>query len=958
MDKFIYVNGARENNLKNVTVKIPHGKHTVVVGVSGSGKSSLVYDVIYAAGQKRLLDCLSETARRYTNQLKQPDVNFIDGLTPVISVKQYKPNINPRSTIGTLSEISTYLRYLYSGMGRAHCPVCKREYHVITLQYLVKELEELLHGTVVEVCFPIYKNRVIKSEDFFAGIRSKGYKKILVDDNRLDLRDWIELDDNPHSILVVAGVIRIDKTLSYSDITLLRTALLHGEGFITIKATSKTSNNLGHKAFFERHGCPEHGMVTAEILPSFFSFNEPSSGCEECNGLGITKLCIPEVVVHNGAKSLQKRPFYPLLFLDMKKPYDYCLIYSLAKFYNFSLDTPFEDLPDFAKEILFYGTKGESFPFILPDSYKKELPEYQRSNIGNTVSFEGIVSSINRYYLEHKNQKPVGWEEYLYNTYMVDEICQSCGGSRLKPQRGLITIEGIDYHTAGEMEFTELQRFINNITVPNERADMLLPLLNEIRFKVNSLVEIGLGYLSLNRRTDTLSGGEYQRVRLAGQIGAGLMGLTYIIDEPTTGLHSADNERIVKLINTLISKGNTVITIEHDPEVIKKADHIIEVGKGAGESGGEIIAEGSLAEILANDRSVIAPFLRSNSIVHTIEQSAPIDDNYIKVVGAKANNLKDIDVLIPLNRVVCLTGISGSGKSTLAIEVLYKAFWSMLHNTRVVAGEHLRIEGMERVKDVYCIDQSAIGTSKVSIPATYMGIFNAIRELFANCDQAVGLGLDHISHYSFKSAGGCPSCRGAGVIDTHIQFLGDLSVTCPVCKGARYKDDVLQVRYRGKTISEVLELTVEAAILFFSDHPYIINKLTYISDLGLEYMKLGQPINTISGGESQRLRLAKELGKIRRSKNMLYILDEPTTGLHSKDIKKLICVINRIVSSGNTVLLIEHNTDIILSSDYIIDMGPKAGKDGGKVLVSGSVSDVMDCQQSVTGRYLRELLGR
>ena len=961
MDNIIHVNGARENNLKNITVKIPRETHTVIVGVSGSGKSSLAYDVIYAAGQKQLLDCLSETSKHFTSRLKQPDVNFIEGLTPVISVKQYKPPMNPRSTIGTLSELSTYMRYLYSAMGESSCPCCKKGYPILTLQYLANELTRFPENTEIEIQFPVYKNRIKKHEDFFDEFRKKGFRKIIINGERKDFRDWIEVDDSPATMFVVAGKIQTKKELSHSDIGLLKTALQNGNGFISI-IIQDTNTRKNCDWFFQKHGCAEHNMVTADIMPDFFSFNNPGSACEECGGSGLTKKAVPDSLVQNKHKSLSQNPFFNTWLLDMSKPGDYCLIYSLAAHYGFLFDEPFENLPQQAKDLIFYGTKGDTFLFQLPEGYTKKLAGY-RNDVGKQVSYEGLVTKLDRLYEETKNRELDGWMENHFRDYMVDEVCISCKGTRLKPQRQLITINNICFDEMCHTELIELLTFLSDLQIPTEKTDIITPILNEIRSKLNALVDIGLGYLSLNRRTDTLSGGEYQRVRLAGQIGSGLTGLTYIIDEPTIGLHGVDNDRIIKLIERICLKGNTVITIEHDIDIIKSANHIIEIGPGSGEHGGEVISQGTLDEIVNNECSIIAPFLfeTRNEQSIFIEKDKPVSTiNYgdcIKVIGAKANNLKNIDVEIPLNRLICLTGVSGSGKSSLAIEIIYKAFWADFHNAKIIPGKHECIEGMDKISDIYCIDQSTIGLSKISIPATYIGFFDAIRKVFAESGDAAEKELDHISHYSFNSAGGCTSCKGAGTLDTHIQYLGDLNVACHLCEGARYKDDVLAVRYKGKNISEVLKLTIEAALIFFSDQPYIYNKLKCVDELGLGYMTLGQSLSTISGGEAQRLRLAKELSKIRKQKNMLYILDEPTTGLHAKDIKILLLFLQKIVANGNTVLLIEHNPDVIINADYIIDMGPGAGKNGGTVVAVGDVAKVIECADSVTGKYLKTHIG-
>lgn len=956
LDNQIKISGAREHNLKNISVAIPHGKHTVISGVSGSGKSTLAYDVIYAAGQKRLLDCLSEQIKLFTSQLKQPDINFIEGLTPVVSLKQYQPKKNPRATIGTLSEISTYLRYLYSTIGQAICPFCRQSYPVRSLHHLIKDLEKLPELTVVELQFPIYKNKNIKYDEFFTNLRKQGFNRIEVDGQRKDLRDWIELDDDPQSIMVIADKIQIDKELTRSDIQVVQNAFLEGQGFLRIVITDPEKREKS-RWFFQKHGCIEHGLVTADILPTFFSFNDLNSSCQECQGTGIRKVVYPDTLVKNQQKSLKEGPFFSQVYNSNKsqKPFNYVRMYSLARHYGFSFEDPFEDLPEFAKKTIFYGTNGETFPLLRPDGYEQEMPSYA-AKVGERIEFEGLIPWINRYYQKKQRSELLEREKHFFNTFMIDETCQSCHGTRLKPQRQFIIINGYNYYDLGNLELSDLKTFIEALEVSEEKADALLPVIHEINTRLDSLLKIGLGYLSLNRKADTLSGGEHQRVRMAGQIGTGLMGLTYIIDEPTVGLHGMDNVKIIDLLERLCARGNTVITIEHDLDIIKKADHIIEMGPGAGVNGGQIIASGTIKDIINHDQSVIAPFFRPG--IHDIQpkDSSEAKHDLLKIIGAQANNLKNIDVSIPLNGLVCLTGISGSGKSSLAIEILYKTFWSAFHDPRVRPGQHNRIEGMEKIKDVYCIDQTPIGRSNRSIPATFIGVLDRIRALFAECQDARNYGLNDKSYFSFNSKGGCPACKGMGYLDTHIQYLGDLQITCPSCRGDRYISEVLEVLYQGKNIKEVLDLDFERALTFFQNDPYIYHKLSYVCDLGLGYMKLGQPMNTISGGEAQRLGLAKEISKIRGKKSMLYIMDEPTTGLHSQDIQRLLLALRTLIDKGNSMVIIEHNPDVIINADYIIDIGPGAGKNGGEVVVAGKLRDIINCRQSATGKYLKEHL--
>jgi len=949
LENHIKINGAREHNLKNIDVEIPHGKHTVISGVSGSGKSTLAYDIIYAAGQKRLLDCLSEQVKMFSSQLKQPDINYIKGLTPVVSLKQYKPRKNPRATIGTLSEISTYLRYLYSLIGHGSCPYCNKKFPVRSLSYLIKELQKLPEMTIVELQFPIYKNKSKKYDQFFAELRARGYKKIEIDGERKDLRDWIQIDQDPESIMVVASKIQIKEEFNRSDIKAVQKSIEEGHGFIRI-VIPDLEERRKCESFFQKHGCPEHGIFVADILPSFFSFNDLNSACDECNGTGITKTAYPTMVVKDKKKSLKDGALFPD-FCNKRQAFKYLRIYSLTKHYGFSFEKPFDALPDYAKDLIFYGTKKETFPLLRPDDYTKELPRYI-AQLGEQVEFEGIINQINREYQESKGRELKNWEKDFYDRFMVNERCQSCHGTRLKPQRQYIHINDYSYYQLGNMELKDLKNFIEDIEIPVEKEEALLPVIDEVRSRLNSLVEIGLEYISLNRRADTLSGGEYQRVRMAGQIDSDLMGLTYIIDEPTVGLHGTDNEKVINLLEKMCAQGNTVITIEHDLDIIKRADYLIEMGPAAGVNGGQIISSGTVEEVIKNDKSVIATFLNSEDNSIDDKKFSFEKNNSIRIVCAKENNLKNIDVSIPLNSLVCLTGISGSGKSSLGIEILYKALWSKLHDPRVIPGKHKHIEGLEKIKDVYCIDQSSVGNSPRSTPATYIGIFDRIRDIFADTDDAIKYNLDHKSYYSFNSKGGCSSCKGMGYLDSHIHYLGDLQTTCPECKGNQYSEEVLEVFYKDKNIKQVLELDFAEALSFFEDNEYIHHKISYVCDLGLGYMKLGQPTNTISGGEAHRLCLAKEIGKVRGTKNMLYIMDEPTTGLHSKDIKRLIKAIRSLIRNGNSVLVIEHNTDVIKDADYIIDMGPGAGKHGGQVVVAGTLHDIIACPESKTGQYI------
>lgn len=954
-EKHIKINGARSNNLKNITVAIPHGKHTVITGASGSGKSTLAYDVIYASGQKKLLDCFSDQTPFASNQLKQPELNYIKGLTPVVSLKQYEPRKNPRATIGTLTEANTYLRYLFSLIGQAHCHFCDTAYPLRSLHYVLKELENLPEPITVEIQVPVYKNNRKTFDEFFYELRNNGYKHIEIDGIRKNLNDWIKIDTAPKTMMLVMDTVHIEGRLTKSIIGTFQKAIHLGDGFLRLVHVDSLLEN-GARSFFQKHGCIEHGMVALDIQPSFFSFNDLKSSCEDCQGTGTKKVALAATLIRDKRKSLNQGPFFSEVY-NSKQPLKYVTLYSLANHFGFSFNTPFEELPEFAKNIIFYGTNGEKVILTAPSGYDKELPKYL-GKIGDSIEFEGIVNWVKRYYEEKQRVEITDAEQSFFNRFLVEEICDSCHGSRLKPQRQLVTINRKNFHELGNLEIFDLLKFLEALKKQYIDDQEILSVINEVMTKLISLKKIGLGYLSLNRKSDTLSGGEYQRVRIARQLGSDLMGLTYIIDEPTVGLHGADNEKIIELLKNLCHQGNTVITIEHDLDVIMHADHIIEVGPGAGKDGGEIVVAGTFNEIKNSKKSINAPYFKTKNIDPISKVFFQKNDEFLSVLGAEENNLKKIDVSIPLNGIVCLTGVSGSGKSSLAIEILFKAFWSSLHDSRIVPGKHYMIEGMDKVEDIYCFDQKAMGRSVKSTPATFIGVFDRIRHYFSISDDAIKHNLDDASYYSFNASGGCPSCKGKGFIDTHIHYLGCLESVCSECNGERYISEVRKVLLNGKNIKQVLDMDFKTAMDFFKEDAYIYNKLKHVCDLGLDYMTLGQPTSSISGGEAQRLSLAKEISKVRGKKNRLYILDEPTTGLHPKDVEKLMLALKNIVEKGNSMLIIEHNPEVIINADYIIDLGPEAGKNGGNVVVSGSLTDIMACPDSKTGRYLKTYFDR
>lgn len=946
MENSIRINGARENNLKNISVDIPHGKHTVICGPSGSGKSTLAYDIIYATGQKRMLDCLSEETKVFTKQMKQPDIDYIKGLTPVISLKQHEPRKNPRATISTLTDANAYLKYMFSLMGQASCPLCKSAYPVHSFHDLVSALENLPVGTSIEIQFPVFKRHNLSYDDFFSSIRKKGYKKIELDDVGKDLRDWIEVDQPPQLMMVIADSFFMEGSLSKSSLEALKNALYEGDGFLRIKTSHETELKIG---------CPHHGFVTAEITPLFFSFSDIKSVCEDCHGSGSQKKVYSRTLIQNEMKSLSQGPFYKDVY-NCKQTVNYLTLYSMAEHFGFSMATPFHALPEDIKNLILHGSGQVTFPFLKPAGYEKEIPKYVLG-MGENIGFEGIVPWLTRYFKNKEKTEITETEQAFFNRFLVDEVCEHCLGTRLKPNRQWIKVGGKTYSEMEKMAIDDLAVFLSNLKAPIEKSKAFQPISDEICSKLNALSKIGLGYLRLDRRVDTLSGGEHQRVRLAKQLGSdAMMGMTYIIDEPTVGLHGADNIKVVHLLNELCEQGNTIITIEHDFDLIKSADHIIEVGPGAGRNGGEIVAQGSFEEVMANENSINAPFFLEKKKVLRFKPSNGTAHKSVEIRGARANNLKNIDVKIPLNQLVCFTGVSGSGKSSLVIDILYKAIWSVKHDAKVVPGEHAEIKGLELIQDVYCVDQSSIGKSSKSTTATYIGIMDRIRDLFATSEDALRFGLDDKSFFSFNAKGGCSSCRGKGFNDTHIHYLGNIKTLCTACHGERYKSGVLEVYYRGKHIKKVLDMSFDDAYNFFKDMPYIASKVKYVCDLGLGYMTLGQSVDTISGGEAKRLCLAKEMSKIKGKKHMLYILDEPTSGLHPKDVLKLMVVVRSIVERGHSVIVIEHNPDVILQADCIIDMGPEGGEHGGQVVKKGELADIMACKDSKTGQYMSDYL--
>lgn len=950
MENAIKLTRVNENNLKNIDVEIPYHKHTVIVGVSGSGKSTLAYDVIYATAQRKLLDCMSDQEKRFSIKMKKPKVESIEGLSTVISLKQVKPNNNPRSTIGTYTSIGSHVRNLMAIHGQCGCLYCDNQYKQSNLYTLVKDMEDLDSHTIVEVAYPYFFDKRINRQQQLEKIRQKGNRYIYVNGERRNLRDFIEIDDETEFIMVVEGKFQAAAKLNKSAVNCLKSASMWGNHYLAIYLKGENADSI--QKFYQKHGCLEHHLLTVTLEESSFSYNNMSCACPECQGSGIQKVVHPSKVIKNAAKTLRQGPFFKEVY-SMSHPYSYMALYSLSVHYGFSFDEPYETLSEEAKNLIMYGSRGEKFLLRRPEGYDKVLPNYLAKE-GELVSFTGVLTRIHDLYREMMRDKttPSPAQENFFRTYMHEITCPECNGTRLRKIMNYITLGGKNYAELGKMEFSDLLIFIKQLS-GNELSQPIMDALKERLILMN---EIGLNYLSFERRIDSLSGGEYQRLRIANQVGSGLVGLTYIIDEPTDGLHGADNQKVIAIIKRLLDKGNTVITIEHDYDVIRAADYIIEMGPGAGVHGGEVIAQGTLEEIQNNPNSIIGkclswkPKFDLNGSPFSFAES-------IRLLGVKVNNVKNVNVEIPLQGITCFTGVSGSGKSSVVYEVLYKALYSKLKDMRVVPGEHSGIEGIDKIKNIICIDQSLLNGKNTSIPATYLNIFDQIRDLFAKSVEEDHEMRDNRSYFSFNSKGACPACKGKGYIENYIQYFGETRIICSECNGQQYIEDVLRVKYCGKNIKQVLDMSFTEALIFFKKHAVIYDKVKLVCDLGLGYMQLGQSLSTVSGGEAQRLKLAREMSRYKNRKNLIYVFDEPTIGLHSKDIIRILQVIHQIVANQNTVVLIEHNPDMILNSDYIIDMGPGAGRHGGEIMFCGTPSQLLKQAYSKTADYLRDYVG-
>ncbi|MBN2794725.1 MAG: excinuclease ABC subunit UvrA [Clostridia bacterium] len=952
---FIEIKGARQNNLKNISLNIPRNQITVVTGVSGSGKSSLAFETIYGEAQRRFLDSLPNFSKNRIAQLQKPEVDFIFGLSPVVAIEQKRGLANPRSTVGTMTDIYDYMRLLFATSGEIKCPYCTETFKPKTTGEIVESVLSLPNGTTVEFSVPIWKIYGETYEYLFTEVRQKGYHEVIVDGERVDLADKKEWDDyQAYDIKAIVDRFVVSPEIEKNMINTIETALeVIGEHTLMVEILSDDLDANLKADFYGSFGCKEHHLNMVDIEAHYFSFNNMSSACVTCGGIGTSKKADPRLMIINPEKSIHAGAFDPSVFNPKDKSAAKSLIfYNLARQYRFDLDEPFKLLSEEAKEIIFYGTKGEKLN-IEPPPY----PHKNNYMLGRTIQFTGLVNITERWYREATrrdkyNEMIMEW----FNKKMVEFTCPDCHGKKLKPQRFNVLIQGKDIHELCWMELTDLIEFLEGLVFEDALKHIAEPILNEIKKRVALLVEIGLDYLSIGRRADTISGGEAQRIRLASQISSGLMGMIYILDEPSIGLHARDSIKVIKVLNHLRDLGNTVIVVEHDLETIENADFIVELGPGPGIHGGEVVEAGPIHQIRKSGTSLTGKFLMGKDLINTPSKRRQSSGHFLTIKGAKENNLKNLDIQIPLGVLTCVSGVSGSGKSTLINDILYKGLKS-LSDPRIIPGVHEGILGTEHINDIINIDQSPIGKSSRSNPATYIGLFDNIRKLFAETDEAVTRGYN-ATNFSFnaKNSGRCEHCKGEGKIVTRLQFMPNVETVCPICKGKLYKKEILDVKYKDKSIYDVLDMSVEEAVVFFKGKNTIHHKLDVMNQLGLGYLKLGQSSNTLSGGEAQRIKLASELGKIKKNINNLYILDEPTTGLHIEDIKKLLKCFDHLLSKGHSIIVIEHNLEVLKTADHIIDLGPEGGKKGGLLVAAGTPEQVSSVMHSVTGQFLKKVL--
>ncbi len=938
MEDKIVIRGANENNLKNIDLTIPRNKFIVFTGLSGSGKSSLAFDTIYAEGQRRYMESLSSYARQFLGQMEKPNVEYIEGLSPAISIDQKTTSKNPRSTVGTVTEIYDYLRLLFARVGEVYCPECGNKISQMTVQEIVDKILEFPERTKIQILSPIVRGQKGTHKKVIENIKKEGFVRIRVNGENYEVTDDIELNKNKkHHIEVVVDRIIVKSGIENRLSDSIETAIKLSDGLVIAQIID------GEEIMYStKFACPDHGIGIEELSPRMFSFNAPFGACDECKGIGERRTVDRNLVIPNEDLSINQGAIAAWGSVSKNNDTYYSkMVRSLAEKFNVSLDIPFKDLPeDFVEELL-YGKNNIMVEFIYDSKYGGRR-EYK-------APFEGVIMNLERRY----NETSSDYSKEKIDEFMAETPCPKCHGNRLKKEVLSVKIDGKNIIEVTNLSINELIDFINNLKLSEKNQFIAQEILKEINERALFLKNVGLEYLNLSRKAGTLSGGEAQRIRLATQIGSALVGVLYVLDEPSIGLHQRDNDKLIASLQNLTKIGNTLIVVEHDEDTMRAVDYIVDIGPGAGIHGGKIVAQGKLDEIIANENSITGLYLSGKKRIETPKTIREGNGNFIEIIKANENNLKNIDVKIPLGKFVCITGVSGSGKSTLINEILYKSVANKVNKSRHKPGKHKDITGIENIDKIINIDQSPIGRTPRSNPATYTGIFDYIRDLFAMTNEAKARGYKK-GRFSFNVKGGrCEACKGDGIIKIEMHFLPDVYVPCEVCKGQRYNRETLQVKYKDKTISEILDMNVEEALEFFENIPTIKRKLETLMDVGLSYIKLGQPSTQLSGGEAQRIKLATELSK-RPTGKTLYILDEPTTGLHMADVEKLIYVLQRLADTGNSIVVIEHNLDVIKSCDYIIDLGPEGGDKGGTIVATGTPKEVSKVDKSYTGQFLKK----
>ena len=938
MEDKIIIKGAKEHNLKNVDLELPRNKFIVFTGLSGSGKSSLAFDTIYAEGQRRYVESLSAYARQFLGQMEKPNVEYIEGLSPAISIDQKTTSKNPRSTVGTVTEIYDYLRLLFAKVGEVHCSVCGAKISQMTIQEIVDKMMEFPERTKLQILSPVVRGQKGTHKKLIENIKKEGFVRIRVNGENYEVTDEIDLSKNKkHNIEVVVDRIVIKDGIESRLTDSIETAVKLSDGLVIAQIID------GEEILYStKFACPEHGVGIEELSPRMFSFNAPFGACETCNGLGESKEVDPDLVIPNKDLSIKQGAIAAWGSVGVNDDTYYSkMVQSLANHFGVSIETPVKDLPEEFVHELLYGTNNVMVQFIYESKYGGRR-EYQ-------AYFEGVIPNLERRYRETNSE----YSRDKIEEYMAETPCPKCKGARLKKEVLSVLVDGKNIMEVTDFSVNELVEYIENINLSEKQKFIAHEILKEIRGRAIFLRDVGLDYLNLSRKAGTLSGGEAQRIRLATQIGSALVGVLYVLDEPSIGLHQRDNDRLIKTLRHLTDIGNTLIVVEHDEDTMRECDYIVDIGPGAGVHGGQIVAQGTLEEILDNPNSITGQYLSGKKEIQIPEITREGNGNFIEIVKANENNLKNINVKFPLGKFTCITGVSGSGKSTLINDILYKGIASKINKLRDRPGKHKEIKGIENIDKIINIDQSPIGRTPRSNPATYTGVFDMIRDLFASTNEAKARGYQK-GRFSFNIKGGrCEACKGDGIIKIEMHFLPDVYVPCEVCKGERYNRETLQVKYKDKTIADVLDMNVEEALKFFENIPNIKRKLETLMDVGLSYIKLGQPSTQLSGGEAQRIKLATELSK-RPTGKTLYILDEPTTGLHMADVDKLIQVLQKLADTGNSIVVIEHNLDVIKTCDYIIDLGPEGGYKGGKIVATGTPEEVSKVEGSYTGKFLKK----